>query len=143
MNFIQALAFSMHHLSAQGGTRTADSLSTQPALLATALILTSETLIPLPEHYSWEVRAYRRFQLQFSLTFETQLSLFSTNSARLRYVVNASRSKAGEWVNSLWDVKEASPAFFFKSFLWKCRGFRTSPQTSEFKVRLHINSSLL
>lgn len=107
MDSIQTLASSVHQLMALVSANATASAPSEPASSVPAPVSTREPLIRPPEHCSGELGVCSRFLLQCSLVFEQQPSLFSTNRARLAYVVNLLRGKAGEWANSLWEVNAA------------------------------------
>ncbi len=50
--------------------------------------------------------------LQCSLVFDLQPSSYATDRAKLAFVVNLLRGKAGEWANSLWEAQSPLLASF-------------------------------
>lgn len=77
-----------------------------------APVQTREPSIPPPECYTGEIGACSRFLLQCSLIFDQQPTSYATDRAKLAFLVNLLRGRAGEWANSLWEAQSPVLASF-------------------------------
>uniref|UniRef100_A0A8P4GPN0 Gypsy retrotransposon integrase-like protein 1 n=1 Tax=Dicentrarchus labrax TaxID=13489 RepID=A0A8P4GPN0_DICLA len=62
-----------------------------------------EPHVPTPERYAGDLGACGRFLLQCSLVFQQQPLTYSSNSARVAFVISLLSGKAAQWATALWE----------------------------------------
>ncbi|KAI3372161.1 hypothetical protein L3Q82_007016 [Scortum barcoo] len=75
-----------------------------------------EPFVPTPESYAGDLGSCSRFLFQCSIVFVQQPSSYSSDNAKIGYVVNLLRGKASDWATALWQAN--SPVLqSFDSFI--------------------------
>ncbi|KAI3369234.1 hypothetical protein L3Q82_007781 [Scortum barcoo] len=75
-----------------------------------------EPFVPTPESYAGDLGSCSRFLFQCSIVFVQQPSSYSSDNAKIGYVVNLLRGKASDWATVLWQAN--SPVLqSFDSFI--------------------------
>lgn len=64
-----------------------------------------EPFIPPPEQYAGDPGSCSHFLLQCSLVFDQQLTNYPGDRAKIAYIINLLRGKAGQWATALWESK--------------------------------------
>ncbi|KAI3351078.1 hypothetical protein L3Q82_005645 [Scortum barcoo] len=77
-----------------------------------------EPFVPTPESYAGDLGSCSRFLFQCSIVFVQQPSSYSSDNAKIGYVVNLLRGKASDWATALWLWQANSPVLqSFDSFI--------------------------
>ena len=79
---------------------------------ASSLLPAHEPKLPPPEKYSGEPGTCRSFLSQCSLIFELQPTTFSSDKAKVAYVITQLSGRAREWGTAMWDADSPSCADF-------------------------------